>query len=118
MTSTVKNAANSTFSIPGLSRPVSIGVDRFGVSHIRAENQRDLFIAQGFNAARDRLWQMDLWRKRGLGLLASDFGPGFIEQDKVARLVLYPGDMDAEWSAYANPRTREIVEAFVAGINA
>ena len=116
MTST-KDAASSTFSISGLSRPVSIGVDKFGVSHIRAENQRDLFIAQGFNAARDRLWQMDLWRKRGLGLLASDFGPGFIEQDKVARLVLYRGDMDAEWSAYAHPRTKEIVEAFVAGIN-
>ena len=37
----------------------------------------DMFFAQGFNAARDRLWQIDLWRKRGLGLLAADFGPGY-----------------------------------------
>jgi penicillin amidase len=118
MASKTNDAANSTFSIPGLAQPVSIGIDKFGISHIRAETQRDLFIAQGFNAARDRLWQMDLWRKRGLGLLAADFGPGFIEQDRVARLVLYRGDMDAEWSAYAHPRTKEIVEAFVVGINA
>lgn len=104
-------------SITGLSEPVTIAVDRWGIPHIRAENLTDLFFAQGFNAARDRLWQIDLWRKRGLGLLAEDFGPGYLEQDRAARLFLYRGDMVAEWAAYA-PDARDICEAFTRGINA
>jgi penicillin amidase len=104
-------------SIPGLTAPVRIGVDRWGVPHITAENEADLFFAQGFNAARDRLWQIDLWRKRGLGLLAADFGAGFVAQDRAARLFLYRGDMDAEWAAYGTD-ARAICQAFTAGINA
>ena len=56
---------------------------------------------QGYNAARDRLWQIDLWRKRGLGLLAKSFGASYVDQDRAARLFLYRGDMDKEWAAYA-----------------
>ena len=101
----------------GLERPSQIRIDRWGIPHIEAENNHDLFFAQGFNAARDRLWQIDLWRKRGLGLLAADFGPGYLAQDKAARLFLYRGDMDAEWRSYA-PDAKPLCEAFVAGINA
>ncbi|WP_292444364.1 penicillin acylase family protein [Mesorhizobium sp.] len=100
-----------------LRQPVEILVDRWGIPHIRAQNLRDLFFAQGFNAARDRLWQIDLWRKRGLGLLARDFGPGYLAQDEASRLFLYRGDMDAEWASYAD-NTYEISTWFVAGINA
>src|ERR1700710_812525 len=107
-----------TYSIPGLTGPAEIRVDRWGIPHIRAASRRDVFLAQGFNAARDRLWQLDLWRKRGLGLLAADFGPGFLAQDRAARLFLYRGDMEAEWAAYGTSETRSITEAFVAGINA
>ncbi|WP_185982883.1 penicillin acylase family protein [Aureimonas mangrovi] len=96
---------------------VEIAVDRFGVSHIRAQNRDDLFFAQGWNVARDRLWQIDLWRKRGLGLLAADLGPGYLAQDRASRLFLYRGEMAPEWRAYA-PDAEEICEAFVAGINA
>jgi penicillin amidase len=96
--------------VAGLSKPVDITVDRWGIPHIRAENQADLFFAQGFNAARDRLWQLDLWRKRGLGKLAADFGPGFLAQDRAARLFLYRGDMEREWASYA-PDARAICEA-------
>ncbi|WP_333829186.1 penicillin acylase family protein [Pararhodobacter sp.] len=103
--------------LAGLTAPVEIAVDRFGLAHIRAENRDDLFFAQGFNAARDRLWQIDLWRKRGLGLLAADFGPGYLAQDHAARLMLYRGDMAPEWAAYA-PDAEEICTAFAAGINA
>ena len=67
--------------VAGLKSPVEIVVDHWGVPHIRAGNSEDLFFAQGFNVARDRLWQIDLWRKRGLGLLAADFGPGYLAQD-------------------------------------
>ena len=53
-----------------------------------------MFFLQGYNAARDRLWQIDLWRKRGLGLLAKDFGPDYVAQDRAARLFLYRGDLN------------------------
>ena len=107
----------ASFVLAGLERPVEIAIDRQGVAHIRAETKHDLFFAQGWNAARDRLWQIDLWRKRGLGLLSADFGPGYLEQDRAARLFLYSGDMEAEWAAYG-PDARDICTAFVRGINA
>lgn len=103
--------------VEGLTEPVRIVIDKWGIPHIRAENLRDMFFAQGFNAARDRLWQIDLWRKRGLGLLAEDFGPGYIAQDKASRLFLYRGDMEAEWRTYSGD-ARDICEWFTQGINA
>ena len=80
--------------VAGLKAPAQILVDVWGIPHIYADNEHDLFFLQGFNAARDRLWQIDLWRKRGLGLLAQDFGPAYAEQDKALRLFLYRGDMN------------------------
>ncbi|MEN5278977.1 penicillin acylase family protein [Brucella sp. TWI432] len=103
--------------VAGLLNDVTINVDQWGVAHIRAENLHDLFFAQGFNAARDRLWQIDTARKRGLGLLARDFGPGYLEQDRAARLLLYRGDMAPEWKAYG-PDSEQICSAFAEGINA
>lgn len=105
------------FRLNGLHEPARILIDRWGIPHIRAETKADLFFAQGFNVARDRLWQIDLWRKRGLGILAADFGPGYLAQDQAARLFLYRGDMAAEWRSYAED-AREICTAFAAGINA
>ncbi|TDK39670.1 penicillin acylase family protein [Rhizobium deserti] len=106
-----------TLRLSGLDAAATIRVDRWGIPHIKAESEKDLFFVQGFNAARDRLWQLDLWRKRGLGLLAADFGPGYLAQDHAARHFLYRGDMAPEWVSYA-PDTQEICTAFVAGINA
>jgi penicillin amidase len=103
--------------VSGLKQDVTITVDLWGVAHIRANNLHDLFFAQGWNAARDRLWQIDIARKRGLGLLARDFGPGYLEQDRAARLLLYRGDMAPEWKAYG-PDSEEICTAFACGINA
>src|SRR6266849_5868567 len=113
--------AAETIALPGLREPVEILVDRWGVPHIYAKNEADLFFAQGFNAARDRLFQIDLWRRRGLGQLSEVFGPGFIEQDRAARLFLYRGDMDREWRIYSTRGTREaepVARRFVDGINA
>ena len=106
------------YAVPGLEQPAEIRVDQWGICHVRAKTRHDVFFVQGFNAARDRLWQLDIWRKRGLGRMAADFGPGFLEQDRAARLFLYRGDMDAEWAAYGTAEARPITEAFVAGINA
>lgn len=109
--------SNIRFTLPGLEAPARIRVDRWGIPHIEAATMDDLWFAQGFNAARDRLFQIDLWRKRGLGLLAADFGPGFLEQDKASRAFLYRGDMAAEWAAYA-PDAQAICTRFAEGINA
>ena len=106
------------FAVPGLELPAEIVVDRWGIPHLRAQSRRDVFFLQGFNAARDRLWQLDLGRKRGLGLLAADFGPGFLAQDRAARLFLYRGDMAAEWAAYGSQETEAIVNAFIAATEA
>lgn len=106
-----------TITMPGLQAPVTVTTDRWGIPHIRAAGLHDLFFAQGFTAARDRLWQIDLWRKRGLGRLAASFGPGFLAQDQASRLFLYRGDMAAEWAAYA-PDAQAICTAFAEGINA
>jgi penicillin G amidase len=108
---------SETVTLPNLRQPVEILIDRWGVPHIYAKNEADLFFAQGFNAARDRLFQIDLWRRRGLGQLSEVFGPAFVEQDKATRLFLYRGDMSKEWAAYG-PSARQIAENFVAGINA
>jgi penicillin amidase len=103
--------------LPSLRQPVEILIDHWGLPHIYAKNEADLFFAQGFNAARDRLFQIDLWRRRGLGQLSEVFGPAFLEQDKATRLFLYRGDMDKEWAAYS-PDAKQIAEHFVAGVNA
>jgi penicillin G amidase len=103
-------------TIPGLSAPVAILIDRWGIAHIKAETAGDAFFAQGWNAARDRLWQIDLWRKRALGLLAGDFGPAYAAKDQAARLFLYRGDMTPEWRSYG-PNAKDWTKAFVAGIN-
>lgn len=108
---------NRTFAVAGLAGEATIVVDTWGIPHIEALSLDDLWFVQGFNAARDRLWQIDLWRKRGLGLLAADFGPGFLEQDRAARHFLYRGEMAAEWAAYADDAPA-ICGRFVAGINA
>jgi penicillin amidase len=104
-------------AIAGLSASAEIIVDHWGIPHLRASNQQDLFFLQGFNAARDRLWQIDLWRKRGLGLLSRGFGAGFLAQDRASRAFLFRGDMDKEWASY-DPGGRAVFDAFVAGINA
>jgi penicillin amidase len=105
-----------SWSVKGLENPASIVIDHWGIPHIFAASRRDAFFLQGYNAARDRLWQIDLWRKRGLGLLAQSFGPAYVGQDRAARLFLYRGDMKAEWSAYA-PGAHDAAQAFVAGVN-
>lgn len=112
-----KPTERESIGLEGLDTRAEIVIDNWGIPHIRAGSLRDLFFAQGFNAARDRLWQIDLWRKRGLGPLAADFGAGYLAQDRAARLFTYRGDMDAEWAAYS-PDEKDICTAFTAGINA
>ncbi|HMB27733.1 MAG TPA: penicillin acylase family protein, partial [Blastocatellia bacterium] len=79
----------------GLQKPVKVLRDEWGIAHIYAETQDDLFFAQGLVAAQDRLWQMDMWRRAGEGKLAEVLGPRAVERDRFARLNRYRGDMKA-----------------------
>jgi penicillin G amidase len=109
--------ATEAYAVEGLEQPAEVLIDRWGVPHLYAGTTYDAFVAQGFMVARDRLWQMDLWRKRGLGEMAKDFGPAWVDSDRMARAVLYRGDMYREWLAYGSDSKR-VAEAFVAGVNA
>jgi penicillin amidase len=103
--------------LSGLNRPVEVLRDPWGVPHIYAQDVEDLFFAQGFVAAQDRLWQMEMWRRAGEGRLAEVLGEQAIQRDTYARLMAYRGDMKAEWESYA-PDAQRIIVAFVRGVNA
>src|SRR6266487_2480863 len=92
--------------VPGLRQRVEVLRDRWGVPHIYAKNQDDLFFAQGFVCAQDRLFQMDLWRRLARGETADLLGRGTresgsrLEADRLARLLRFRGDLNAEWASY------------------
>jgi penicillin amidase len=102
--------------IKGLSQSVEIIKDRWGISHIYAQNQKDLFFAQGFNVARDRLFQLEIWRRQATGTLAEILGPKALKKDIGARLLKARVDMKEEMSHY-HPDGEEIITSFVRGIN-
>ena len=108
---------SGTLDLTGLSAPVRIVRDRWGVPHIYAQNQDDLFVAQGFVQAQDRLFQMDLWRRSVQGRLSQVLGSNFIDRDAMTRRVQYVGDLEPEWASYG-PDAKAIATAFVRGINA
>ena len=106
-----------TVEAAGLIAPVEIVTDRWGVSHIYAENEHDLFFAQGYAAARDRLFQFEIWRRRATGTVADLLGPRELERDIGARLFRFRGDLTTEMRHY-HERGDTIIPAFVDGINA
>lgn len=106
-----------TVPLPGLKAPVEILRDRWGIPHVYAANQNDLFFANGYINARDRLFQIDLWRRRNSGKLAEALGPAMIPRDRIALLFRPRVDWKAEWQSYGAD-TRPILTAFTNGINA
>lgn len=109
--------AQETLNLPGLEKPVEILVDEWGIAHIYAETEADLFFAQGFNAARDRLFQFEVWRRQATGTVAEILGPRELKRDIGTRLFQFRGDMDTEMNHY-HPRGKLIIESFVRGVNA
>ncbi len=104
--------------LPGLRADVEVIRDRWGVPHIYASNTDDLFMAQGYVMAQDRLWQMEMWRRQREGRLAEILGPDAVDRDRQARLLKYRGPMDnREWTSY-HPEGRRIFDAYAAGVNA
>jgi len=103
---------------PKLASPVQILRDEWGVPHIYADSPGDLFFAQGYVAAQDRLWQMEIWRRTVEGRLAEILGPQAVPQDRLARLLKYRGPMDDRELAAYHPDARRLMTAFVSGVNA
>jgi penicillin amidase len=102
--------------LTGLMDKVEVIRDQNGINHIYAQNEHDLFFSQGYLAAKDRLFQFEIWRRRATGTLAEILGPKAIERDKGARLFKFRGSKEAELSHY-HPQGELIVDAFVKGIN-
>lgn len=101
----------------GLDSTVEIKVDHWGVAHIYAQTEKDLFFAQGFYAARDRLFQFEIWRRQATGTLAEILGPREVKRDIGTRLFQFRGDMKTEMAHY-HPRGVQIIESFTKGVNA
>ncbi|MFS4491872.1 penicillin acylase family protein [Maribacter sp. 2308TA10-17] len=101
----------------GLSEPVEILRDRWGVNHIYAKNQKDLFFAQGYAAAKDRLFQFEIWRRQATGTVAEILGPDELKRDIGTRLFQFRGDLEEELNHY-HPQGSEIINAYTDGVNA
>jgi penicillin amidase len=112
-----KSFCNDSILIKGLKYPVQIIIDKYGVSHISAANEEDMFFAQGWNAARDRLFQFELWRIQASGTAAASLGEDELKRDIGVRLFKFRGNLEKELNHY-HPRGALIIRAFVKGVNA
>jgi penicillin amidase len=105
-------------AVPGLREPVEVLRDEWGIPHIYATNTHDLFFAQGYVTAQDRLWQMEMWRRWHEGRLAEIFGPAAFPYDVRTRLMMFRGPWDAsEWTSY-HAEGEQIFTAYANGVNA
>jgi penicillin amidase len=104
-------------TVSGLKQPVEIIRDEHGVNHIFAQTQHDLFFAQGYAAAKDRLFQFEIWRRQATGTVAEILGEREVKRDIGARLFKYRGNLATELNHY-HPQGEEIIRAFTDGVNA
>ncbi len=103
--------------IPSLRGEVTIRRDERGIPFIAATNDADLYFAQGYATASDRLWQMDFLRHTARGELAEVFGPGAVEVDKLHRTYGFRLVAEKQLSS-ASVQTREVLESYASGVNA
>jgi len=104
-------------NIQGLTAPVEILRDNWGINHIYAQNQHDLFFAQGYAAAKDRLFQFEIWRRQATGTVAEILGEKELKRDIGTRLFKFRGDMTTEMNHY-HEEGEEIITAYTDGVNA
>lgn len=103
--------------LPGLSAPVEVLRDDWGVPHLYASDAEDLFRAQGYVHAQDRFWQMEMNRRIGSGRLAELFGEAQLETDRFLRTLGWRRVAEEEW-ALLSERTRTYLDAYADGVNA
>jgi len=115
------NAQTEPLQLKGLKDRVTITRDERGIPYIEAKNDEDLYFAQGYVTAADRLWQMDLYRRTARGELAEVLGAGpnnvALDQDKLHRTYGYAQTAEAE-VAQASPKSLALLEAYARGVNA
>jgi penicillin amidase len=103
--------------LTGLSGPVTVVRDKLGVPHIRAGSFDDLFYAQGFVTAQDRLWEMDATRRYAAGDLAEIFGPALLKHDRQQRYLQFREASQRAADAL-DPQQRHYLEVYAGGVNA
>ncbi len=108
---------NGRIYLPTLQNPVTIHRDKWGIPHISAHNRHDLFVAQGFVHAQDRLWQMEINRRAGKGELSAMFGEASLETDRLVRILGFNRLAKRMWPKL-DEKTQADLLAYTAGINA
>ncbi|MDW8267562.1 MAG: penicillin acylase family protein [Anaerolineae bacterium] len=103
--------------VPGLQARVEVLRDRWGVPHIYAQNEADLWFAQGFVHAQDRLWQMEQLRRLTAGRLSEAVGEEGLPLDRLARVIGFRRTAAAQLERLS-PETRTVLEHYVRGVNA
>ncbi len=111
------DSSKSILQIEGLQESVEILRDKWGINHIYAKNQEDLFFAQGYAAAKDRLFQFEIWRRQATGSVAEILGERELKRDIGTRLFKYRGDMTQEMNHYHDDGS-DIITAYTNGVNA
>ena len=114
---TAQPAPSSSVALSGLGARVVVRRDERGIPHIEAASDDDLYFAQGYVTAQDRLWQMDLLRRTARGELAEIFGRPALEEDKRRRAYGF-AQLSEGLEANASPTTRRVLEAYARGVNA
>jgi penicillin amidase len=109
-------ALDGDLRVAGLSAPVTVRRDAHGVPHIDAATQDDLFVAQGYVTAQDRLWQMDLYRRNANGELAEIFGSSQLKHDRTQR-VLQIRNTARRIYANLSPADRARIDDYARGVN-
>ena len=112
-----KEAPENIVHVPGIEQPVEVFRDPYGINHIYAGNEADLFFAQGYLAAKDRLFQFEIWRRQATGTVAEILGERELKRDIGTRLFKFRGDSEAEFNYY-HERGSAIIRSFTDGVNA
>jgi penicillin amidase len=107
----------NTLQLKGLNEKVEILRDQWGVNHIYANNEHDLFFTQGYCAAKDRLFQFEIWRRQATGTVAEILGARELKRDIGTRLFKFRGDLKKELAHY-HENGQAIIQAYVDGVNA
>jgi len=108
---------SGAISLLGLRQSVEVIRDRCGVPHLYAQSEEDVYFAQGFVHAQDRLWQMELFRRIGHGRLSELFGEQTFSLDAKIRTLGFGQAAERDWQAL-DADTQRIVESYAAGVNA
>lgn len=105
-----------TIKSPKLQKPVIVRYDDYGIPHIKAENFHDLFFVQGYVTAKDRLFEMDYFRRKAYGRMAELQGESAIEDDLNVRKMQFEKVSKLIYEK-AKPDLRGVVEAYAEGVN-